>query len=50
MFTRIDAFEERIKRVEDALVALLEANGPLTPERAADLVALLRSPVEPPRA
>lgn len=47
MFSRIDELEERVKRLESVLAALLQAGTPLEPARIQALLAELNAPITP---
>jgi hypothetical protein len=47
MFSRIDELEERVKRLESVLGALLQAAPPLEPARLQALLAELNAPITP---
>jgi hypothetical protein len=47
MFSRIDELEERVKRLESVMAALLQAGTPLEPARLQALLAELNAPIAP---
>lgn len=47
MFSRIDELEERVKRLEAVLGALLQASAPLEAARLQALLAELNAPITP---